>query len=140
LRPRRLELLHLGRARALIPDGDYTHSEAFAAGELKHGPIALVDRDTLVVTLATQTRRFDKIASNIQEVRSRGTASLAISWEGEEGFGTSTDEVFRIPKTEDVFSPLLSVIPAQLFACYCAVQRGNDPDKPRNLAKSVTVE
>jgi glucosamine--fructose-6-phosphate aminotransferase (isomerizing) len=118
----------------------YTHSEAFAAGELKHGPIALVDRDTLVVTLATQSRLFDKIASNIQEVRSRGASSLVITWEGEEGFDSLADEVFRIPKTEDVLSPLLSVIPAQLFAYYCAVQRGNDPDKPRNLAKSVTVE
>jgi glucosamine--fructose-6-phosphate aminotransferase (isomerizing) len=119
---------------------NYTHSEAFAAGELKHGPIALVDRDTLVVTIATQTRLFDKIASNIQEVRSRGAASLVITWEGEEGFASLADEVFRIPRTEDAFSPLLSVIPAQLFAYYCAVQRGNDPDKPRNLAKSVTVE
>jgi glucosamine--fructose-6-phosphate aminotransferase (isomerizing) len=119
---------------------NYTHSEAFAAGELKHGPIALVDKDTLVVTIATQTKLFDKIISNIREVSSRGASSLAITWEGEKGFEAVTDEVFRIPKTEDVLSPLLSVIPAQLFAYYCAVQRGNDPDKPRNLAKSVTVE
>jgi glucosamine--fructose-6-phosphate aminotransferase (isomerizing) len=119
---------------------NYTHSEAFAAGELKHGPIALVDRDTLVVTIATQTRLFDKIFSNIREAGSRGASSLVITWEGEERFTPLADEIFPIPKTEDVFSPLLSVIPAQLFAYYCAVQRGNDPDKPRNLAKSVTVE
>jgi glucosamine--fructose-6-phosphate aminotransferase (isomerizing) len=119
---------------------NYTHSEAFAAGELKHGPIALVDRNTLVVTIATQSRLFDKIASNIQELRSRGASSLVITWEGEDAFDSLADEIFRIPKTEDPFSPLLSVIPAQLFAYYCAVQRGNDPDKPRNLAKSVTVE
>ncbi|MDR1301801.1 MAG: glutamine--fructose-6-phosphate transaminase (isomerizing) [Treponema sp.] len=119
---------------------NYTHSEAFAAGELKHGPIALMDRDTLAVTIATQTRLFDKTASNIQEVRSRGASSLVITWDGEHSFDTITDEVFRIPKTEDTFSPLLSVIPAQLFAYYCSVLRGNNPDKPRNLAKSVTVE
>jgi glucosamine--fructose-6-phosphate aminotransferase (isomerizing) len=119
---------------------NYTHSEAFAAGELKHGPIALVDENTLVVTIATQTRLFDKIASNIREVESRGASSLVITWEGEEGFDAVAEEVFRIPRTEDVLSPLLSVIPAQLFAYYCAVQRGNNPDKPRNLAKSVTVE
>jgi glucosamine--fructose-6-phosphate aminotransferase (isomerizing) len=119
---------------------NYTHSEAFAAGELKHGPIALVDRDTLLVAIATQTRLFDKLASNIRELSSRGASSLVITWEGEESFAAIADEVFRIPKTEDVFSPLLSVIPTQLFAYYCSVQRGIDPDKPRNLAKSVTVE
>ncbi|GHV80224.1 glutamine--fructose-6-phosphate aminotransferase [isomerizing] [Spirochaetia bacterium] len=118
----------------------YTHSEAFAAGELKHGPIALVDTNTLVVAIATQTALFDKIASNIREVTSRGAASLVITWEGESAFAAIADEVFTIPKTEDCLSPLLSIIPAQLFAYYCAVQRGNDPDKPRNLAKSVTVE
>ncbi|MHB9293098.1 glutamine---fructose-6-phosphate transaminase (isomerizing) [Hollandina sp. SP2] len=118
----------------------YTHSEAFAAGELKHGPIALVDTNTLVVALATQRELFDKIVSNIREVTSRGATSLVITWEGERTFNAVADEVFTIPQTEDSFSPLLSIIPAQLFAYYCAVQRGNDPDKPRNLAKSVTVE
>jgi glucosamine--fructose-6-phosphate aminotransferase (isomerizing) len=118
----------------------YTHSEAFAAGELKHGPIALVDSATLVVTLATQKALFEKIASNIREITSRGAASLVITWEGVDFFNTVSDEIFTLPKTEDSLSPLLSVIPAQLFAYYCAVQRGNDPDKPRNLAKSVTVE
>ncbi|MDR3342126.1 MAG: glutamine--fructose-6-phosphate transaminase (isomerizing) [Treponema sp.] len=118
----------------------YTHSEAFAAGELKHGPIALVDENTLVVAIATQHELFDKIASNIREVTSRGASSLVITWEGEKGFSPIADEVFTIPKTEDSLSPLLSIIPSQLFAYYCAVQRGNDPDKPRNLAKSVTVE
>jgi glucosamine--fructose-6-phosphate aminotransferase (isomerizing) len=119
----------------------YTHSEAFAAGELKHGPIALVDTGTLVVTLATQTPLFDKIASNIREVSSRGATCLVITWEGEEErFAPLVNEIFSLPRTEDCLSPLLSIIPAQLFAYYCAVQRGNDPDKPRNLAKSVTVE
>jgi glucosamine--fructose-6-phosphate aminotransferase (isomerizing) len=117
----------------------YTHSEAFAAGELKHGPIALVDKNTLVVAIATQTALFDKIISNIKEISSRGGASLVISWE-ENPFGPVADEIFTIPKTIDSLSPLLSIIPAQLFAYYCSIQRGNNPDKPRNLAKSVTVE
>ncbi|MDR2210182.1 MAG: glutamine--fructose-6-phosphate transaminase (isomerizing) [Spirochaetaceae bacterium] len=118
----------------------YTHSEAFAAGELKHGPIALVDKDTLVVTIATQTVLFDKLISNIRETSARGASSLVISWEGETSFESVADEIFAIPKTRDCFSPLLSIIPAQLFAYYCSIQRGNNPDKPRNLAKSVTVE
>jgi glucosamine--fructose-6-phosphate aminotransferase (isomerizing) len=118
----------------------YTHSEAFAAGELKHGPIALVDSATLVITFATQRELFEKIASNIRETASRGAASLVVTWEGCGFFDTAADEIFTLPETEGCFSPLLSVIPAQLFAYYCAVQRGNDPDKPRNLAKSVTVE
>ncbi|MDR1787067.1 MAG: glutamine--fructose-6-phosphate transaminase (isomerizing) [Treponema sp.] len=118
----------------------YTHSEAFAAGELKHGPIALVDPGTLVAAFATQDALFDKIVSNIREATARGAKALVITWEGERAFNAAADEVFFIPKTETPFSPLLSIIPAQLFAYYCAVQKGNDPDKPRNLAKSVTVE
>ncbi|MDR2097970.1 MAG: glutamine--fructose-6-phosphate transaminase (isomerizing) [Spirochaetaceae bacterium] len=118
----------------------YTHSEAFAAGELKHGAIALVDSATLVITFATQRALFEKIASNIREVTSRGASSLVITWEDVDFFDTMGGEVFTLPETEDCFSPLLAVITAQLFAYYCAVQRGNDPDKPRNLAKSVTVE
>jgi glucosamine--fructose-6-phosphate aminotransferase (isomerizing) len=117
----------------------YTHSEAFAAGELKHGPIALVDKNTLVVAIATQTALFDKIISNIKEISARGGASLVITWE-DNPFGSVADEIFTIPKTLDPFSPMLAVIPAQLFAYYCSIQRGNNPDKPRNLAKSVTVE
>ncbi|MDR2493811.1 MAG: glutamine--fructose-6-phosphate transaminase (isomerizing) [Spirochaetaceae bacterium] len=120
----------------------YTHSEAFAAGELKHGPIALLDAETLVVTIATQRRLFDKVASNVQEAAARGAANLVITWEGagERAFEKIATAVFPIPQTEDRLSPLLSVIPGQMFAYYCAVARGNDPDKPRNLAKSVTVE
>ncbi|WP_062327161.1 glutamine--fructose-6-phosphate transaminase (isomerizing) [Treponema endosymbiont of Eucomonympha sp.] len=118
----------------------YTHSEAFAAGELKHGPIALVDERTLAVTLATQRGLFDKIASNVAELKSRGAAALIITQDAGGYFAQCGDETVVIPDVRDAFSPLLSVIPAQLFAYYCAVQRGNDPDKPRNLAKSVTVE
>ena len=116
------------------------HSEAFAAGELKHGPIALIDRNTLVVATATKKELFEKLISNIVEVKSRGAATLVITQDTKGSFGESADEVIVIPDTTDVFTSMLSIIPAQLLAYYCAVQRGNDPDKPRNLAKSVTVE
>ncbi|MDR2095916.1 MAG: glutamine--fructose-6-phosphate transaminase (isomerizing) [Treponema sp.] len=118
----------------------YTHSEAFAAGELKHGPIALVDESTLVVAICTQTALFEKMESNIKEVKARDAATLVITYEDVNYFDQSADEVFRIPRLPDGLSPMLSIIPCQLYAYYCAVQRGLDPDKPRNLAKSVTVE
>jgi len=118
----------------------YTHSEAFAAGELKHGPIALVDDATLVVAICTQSALFDKMDSNIKEVKARGATVVVITYEGEAYFDKTADEIFRIPRTIDSMSPILSVIPCQLYAYYCSVQRGLDPDKPRNLAKSVTVE
>lgn len=118
----------------------YTHSEAFAAGELKHGPIALVDDATLVVAICTQRALFDKMDSNIKEVKARGATVIVITYEGEGFFDETADEVFRIPPAPDEITPILSVIPSQLYAYYCSVQRGNDPDKPRNLAKSVTVE
>jgi glucosamine--fructose-6-phosphate aminotransferase (isomerizing) len=118
----------------------YTHSESFAAGELKHGPIALVDKSTLVTAICTQTALFDKMDSNIKEVKARGAAAAVITWEDTDFFNETADTIFRIPRTMDSLSPILSVIPAQLYAYYCAVLRGLDPDKPRNLAKSVTVE
>lgn len=118
----------------------YTHSEAFAAGELKHGPIALVDDTTLVVAICTQTALFDKMDSNIKEVKARGATILVITFDDEHYFDKTADEIFRIPRTLDALTPMLSVIPSQLYAYYCSVQRGLDPDKPRNLAKSVTVE
>jgi glucosamine--fructose-6-phosphate aminotransferase (isomerizing) len=118
----------------------YTHSEAFAAGELKHGPIALVDPSTLVVAVCTQSALFDKMDSNIKEVKARGAAAAVITYEDAGRFDNTADEVFRIPRTMDSLSPMLSVIPAQLYAYYISVLKGLDPDKPRNLAKSVTVE
>ena len=123
-----------------LKEVSYMHSEAFAAGELKHGPIALVDPDTLVVAVATQRDLYEKLASNILEVKTRGAATLVITQDIAGAFKASADEVISIPVTDDAFAAMLSIIPAQLFAYYCAVQRGNDPDKPRNLAKSVTVE
>ena len=112
---------------------------------MKHGPIALVDESTIVVASATQKSLYDKIASNIEEVKSRICTTLVITQKSCTRFKNEDekviyDEVVKIPDTEDAFAPVLSVIPAQLLAYYCAVHRGMNPDKPRNLAKSVTVE
>lgn len=123
-----------------LKEVSYMHSEAFAAGELKHGPIALVDPDTLVVAIATDRAMYEKLASNIEEVKSRKCATLVITQSTGDEFAKAADEIIRIPPCDDSFASLLSVVPAQLFAYYCAVLRGNNPDKPRNLAKSVTVE
>ena len=123
-----------------LKEVSYMHSEAFAAGELKHGPIALIDTDTLVVAIATQSQLYEKINSNIVEVKSRGAATMVIS-QGDVGiFKDSADVIFTVPKVDDIFSSIISVIPAQLFAYYCSILKGIDPDKPKNLAKSVTVE
>jgi len=122
-----------------LKEVSYMHSEAFAAGELKHGPIALIDPATLVVAIASQPNLYEKIGSNMVEVKARGATVLVITQDGS-AFEGKTDEVFAIPECSDTLASLLTVIPAQLFAYYCAIQRGFDPDKPRNLAKSVTVE
>ncbi len=118
----------------------YTHSEAFAAGELKHGPIALVDTSTLVVAHCTQPALYAKMDSNIKEVKARGATAMVITFEDVHAFDDTADIIIRLPQTHPLFSPILSVIVSQLFAYYCSVHKGNDPDKPRNLAKSVTVE
>ena len=116
------------------------HSEAFAAGELKHGPIALIDKQTLVVAIASMPDLYDKIGSNMQEVRTRGASVLVITQDKTDAFAGKIDEAFVIPDCSEVTASLLTIIPAQLFAYYCSILRGIDPDKPRNLAKSVTVE
>ena len=123
-----------------LKEVSYMHSEAFAAGELKHGPIALIDKSTLVVATATMPALFEKLISNIVEVKSRGAATLVITQCSDTSFNNSADEIITIPQTDEVFISMLSIIPSQLFAYYCSVLRGIDPDKPRNLAKSVTVE
>ena len=123
-----------------LKEVSYMHSEAFAAGELKHGPIALVDGTTLVVGIATEPALYEKVASNLEEVLTRGCSTYVITSAQGNEFEKCAKEIFRIPATEDAFGALLAIIPAQLFAYYCSVQRGIDPDKPRNLAKSVTVE
>ncbi len=123
-----------------LKEVSYMHSEAFAAGELKHGPIALIDEKTLVVAIASEPELYEKIGSNMVEVKSRGATVLVITQDKTGAFTGKADEVFQIPDCSSTLASLLTVIPTQLFAYYCAIQRGYDPDKPRNLAKSVTVE
>ncbi len=118
----------------------YLHSEPYAAGELKHGPIALIEDTTLVVGIVTQEELFEKTVSNIREVKARGARVLAIAMEGNKEIEKYADDVFYIPRTHWMLAPLLANIPQQLFAYYMALGLGNDVDKPRNLAKSVTVE
>ncbi len=118
----------------------YIHSEAYAAGELKHGTIALIEKGTLVVAIATQQKLLEKTISNIKEVRARGAEVLAVVFEGCELPDDIADEVIYLPKMNDLFAPILAVMPMQLFAYYMSVEKGCDVDKPRNLAKSVTVE
>lgn len=118
----------------------YINSFAIAAGELKHGTIALMEPGTLVLTLATQDFLYEKMLSNIQEIKARGAHVLSIAKQGNTAIDTHSNEVLYIPQTRDELTPLLSVVPLQLFAYYVARERGCNIDKPKNLAKSVTVE
>lgn len=118
----------------------YIHSEAYAAGELKHGTISLIEDGTLVVALATQPALFQKTVSNIVEVKARGAFVMAVTVEGNKEIEKASDYVLYIPETNPYFANSLAIIPLQLFAYYVSVGRGCDVDKPRNLAKSVTVE
>ena len=119
----------------------YIHSEAYASGELKHGTISLIEDGTLVVALATYEKLFDKAMSNVVEVRSRGADVLALTTEGrEEAMAKNANAIITIPDTDELLLPSLGVAPLQLLAYYIALMRGCDIDKPRNLAKSVTVE
>lgn len=118
----------------------YIHSEAYAAGELKHGTISLITEGVSVVAVATQHSVLEKMFSNIKEVKSRGARVLLITQEDVKVPDGLVDDVIRIPKIDDFFAPLAAIVPLQLFAYYLAVLRGCDVDKPRNLAKSVTVE
>ena len=123
-----------------LKEVSYMHSEAFAAGELKHGPIALIDPQTLVVAIASEPKLYDKIGSNMVEVKSRGATVMVITQDEGGAFEGKADLVFKLPSCSSTLASLLTIIPAQLFAYYCAIMRGFNPDKPRNLAKSVTVE
>jgi len=118
----------------------YIHSEAYAAGELKHGTIALIDNDRLVVALACNERLLDKLISNIREVKARGAKVLGIITECSKKIIPETDDIIYIPEGEILFNAVAQVIPLQLFAYYVALSNGCDIDKPKNLAKSVTVE
>ena len=118
----------------------YIHSEAYAGGELKHGTIALIEKETPVIALLTEERLKDKMISNIREVVTRGARVLGIANIGDEDAKEVCDDVIYIPKTNPLLTPVLSVVPLQLISYYMAKQKGCDVDKPRNLAKSVTVE
>ncbi len=118
----------------------YIHAEGYAAGEMKHGPIALIDKDMPVVVLAPRDRLYEKTVSNLMEVKARHAPVIALVAEGERELGKTADAVFTIPETHPLISPILFTIPLQLLAYHIAVLRGADVDQPRNLAKSVTVE
>ncbi|NOU95669.1 glutamine--fructose-6-phosphate transaminase (isomerizing) [Paenibacillus sp. LMG 31456] len=118
----------------------YIHSEAYPAGELKHGTLALIEEGVPVIALAIQDDLFEKTVSNIKEVKARGAYVFGLHAEGETELVKAVDQVFSIPHTLPLLSPALSVVPLQLLAYYASLARGNDVDKPRNLAKSVTVE
>ncbi|MGH7419271.1 MAG: SIS domain-containing protein, partial [Candidatus Rokuibacteriota bacterium] len=118
----------------------YVHSEALAAGELKHGTLALVTPGTPVVALVTQRHVYEKTVSNIQEVKARGAEVIAVAYEDDEEIGRHADRVIGIPRTHDLLAPLVAIVPLQLLAYHVARARGHDIDQPRNLAKSVTVE
>jgi glucosamine--fructose-6-phosphate aminotransferase (isomerizing) len=118
----------------------YMHSEALAAGELKHGTLALVTSETPVFALVTQRAVYEKTISNIQEVRARGAEVIAVAYEDDHEISKYAETVLRIPNTHDLLAPVLAIIPLQLFAYHVAALRGHDIDQPRNLAKSVTVE
>jgi glucosamine--fructose-6-phosphate aminotransferase (isomerizing) len=141
--------MYLGRNTSLpialegalkLKEISYIATDAYAAGEMKHGPIALLDESTPVVVVATASPVLEKLVSNIQEVRARGARVIAVATEGDTEITAHADEVIRVPAASAMLSPLLAVIPLQLLAYYIARRRGLNVDQPRNLAKTVTVE
>jgi len=118
----------------------YIHAEGYPAGEMKHGPIALIDHDIPVVAIASRSRVYDKILSNVEEVKARDGKVIAVVNAGDERMAALADEIIEVPAMSEVLSPIVNVIPLQILAYYVARRRGCDIDQPRNLAKSVTVE
>lgn len=118
----------------------YIHSEAYAAGELKHGPISLVENGILVIGVLTQNELFEKTLSNMVEVKSRGAYLMGLTTYGNYNIEDTADFSVYVPKTEPYFMTSLAIVPLQLMGYYVSVAKGLDVDKPRNLAKSVTVE
>ena len=118
----------------------YIHAEGYAAGELKHGAIALIEKGVPVVGILTGWRMYDKMLANIEEVRARGADTILIAPQGDERARALANELFEVPTTKPLLSPVIDTVPLQLLAYYVAKERGLSPDKPRNLAKSVTVE
>jgi glucosamine--fructose-6-phosphate aminotransferase (isomerizing) len=118
----------------------YIHAEGYPAGEMKHGPIALIDANLPVVTLVAEGHVYEKMLGNIEEVKAREGILIAVASEGCPEVGRKADHLIRIPSAEEIVTPLLMVVPLQLLAYHIALRRGCDVDQPRNLAKSVTVE
>ena len=118
----------------------YIHAEGYPAAEMKHGPIALVDKDLPVVFVATKDSYYEKIVSNVQEIKARSGMVLAVATVGDEIIPGMADDTMYVPDADELIAPLLSVIPMQLLSYYVGLAKGLDVDKPRNLAKSVTVE
>jgi len=123
-----------------LKEVSYIHAEGYPAAEMKHGPIALIDKNMPVVVLALKGRRYEKIISNIEEIKARGGIVIALSTEGDREIKKKVDEVLYVPPANIWLSPIVAVIPLQLLAYYIAVKKGYNPDQPRHLAKSVTVE
>ncbi len=118
----------------------YIHAEGYSAAEMKHGPIALIDKKTPTVFLVPQDAMYDKTMANLAMIRARQGPIIALATEGDKGIKKVADDVIYLPPTLDLLNPILASVPLQLFAYHIAVARGCDVDKPRNLAKSVTVE
>ena len=131
----------VGKEGALkLKEISYIYTESFAAGELKHGTIALIEENTPVIAVLTQDKLLEKTMSNIQEVKARGAYTIIITDKDSKDMASYADEIIVVPKIYDLFSSILAVIPAQFIAYHTSIKKGNDVDKPRNLAKSVTVE
>jgi glucosamine--fructose-6-phosphate aminotransferase (isomerizing) len=146
---KRRDFLYLGRGinypialegALKLKEISYIHAEGYPAGEMKHGPIALIDENMPVVTIATQDHVYDKMVSQIEQVKAREGIVIAVGNDGDESLAGRADHVLYVPKTTPLLQPVLNVIPLQLLAYYIALRRGCDVDQPRNLAKSVTVE
>jgi glucosamine--fructose-6-phosphate aminotransferase (isomerizing) len=142
-------IMYLGRdtlfpvaleAALKLKEVSYIHAEAYPAGEMKHGPVALIDESLPIVFLHPRNELYDKTRSNLEEVRARGGKLIIVGTEGDDSLKEFTDDVISIPESSSWTQPLLAKIPLQLLAYYVAVERGTDVDQPRNLAKSVTVE
>ncbi|HHX57883.1 MAG TPA: SIS domain-containing protein, partial [Clostridiales bacterium] len=118
----------------------YIHSESYAAGELKHGTISLISEGTPVIAVVTQSKLIEKTVSNIKEVKARGAKVTIVCRESYSTDEDIADHRIAVPDIDDILMPMLAVVPLQLIAYYTSVLKGNDVDKPRNLAKSVTVE
>jgi glucosamine--fructose-6-phosphate aminotransferase (isomerizing) len=123
-----------------LKEVSYVHAEGYPAAEMKHGPIALVEESLPVIFVATRDRVHEKIVSNMQEIKARQGKLISIVSEDDNVASSLSDDFIQIPQTHEIIAPLLSVIPLQLLAYYVGVERDLDVDKPRNLAKSVTVE